>query len=101
MTQSFLLYQLRARLAMVQRRLNEATQVLPLAPGYLYAGGQLMELRSEQAFLLDLIGQMEQPTAPTALVEIDPAEVARLMEERHWLAEKFSQAGEAVTYVKH
>jgi len=60
MTTDILLYQLRGRLASVRRRIVEATAVQPSDTGYLYAAGCLIELRSEAAFLIDLIADIER-----------------------------------------
>lgn len=55
--QMSLLTQLRGRLASIQRRLNAAAQSHPGEAGYLYAAGQLLELRNEKVFLLSLLDQ--------------------------------------------
>lgn len=60
MTAHVLLYQLRERLRLVNERIESNTLVNPLRNNYLYAAGQLMELRSEAAFLTGLIADLEQ-----------------------------------------
>ncbi len=55
-----LIAQLRERLRMVNKRINERTQQ-ELNPRYeLLAGGALMELRSEAGFLASLIADIER-----------------------------------------
>lgn len=58
MNTTLLLSQLYRRLATIQYRLNTVITVKPAEAGYLYAAGQLMELRNEKLFLLTLIEQM-------------------------------------------
>lgn len=55
-----LLFQLRERLRLVERRLEDVAHVQPSSGRYLYAGGQQIELRSEQTFLTDLIADLER-----------------------------------------
>ena len=60
-----LLYQLRDRLRVVEARIATAATEQPDRAGhYLFAGGQLMELRSERVFLLSLIAQLEKEAQP-------------------------------------
>lgn len=60
-----LLYQLRDRLRVVEERIVTAAAEQPDRAGrYLFAGGQLMELRSERVFLLSLIAQLEKEAQP-------------------------------------
>ena len=58
MSTPHLLTQLYSRLLNVQRRLDAAAQSRPGETGYLYAAGQLLELRNEKVFLLSLIEQV-------------------------------------------
>lgn len=62
MTQDILLHQLRERLRLIQQRIAEREQESALRIGIqsLVAAGALTELRSEAAFLSDLIGQIER-----------------------------------------
>lgn len=60
-----LLFQLRDRLRMVEERIATAGLEQPDRAGhYLFAGGQLLELRSERMFLTDIIAQLEAEAQP-------------------------------------
>lgn len=70
MSKEILLFRLRSRLAFVNRMLEDVAHVAPSSSRYMYAAGQTVELRSQAAFLVELIEDLEGAPADGQQQEI-------------------------------